>query len=164
MARKFCQSLGQLEKILWLPVFEAGLWLVTFRGTVVGKTGKTLVLPWSCELEHGGCSRGTPPIVKVLPSSNSWQFSVALLTSTLFELKSNFISLASTKNVKLQIAKAMKQEYIFWWVAQLVENFSEQLLSLQCWVLTDSKMSYLLNAVAKYPCTLSTVVGGVPVF
>ena len=35
------------------------------------------------------------------------------LTLTMFELKSNSIDLASTKNVKLQIAKAMKQKCIF---------------------------------------------------
>ena len=44
------------------------------------------------------------------------------LTLTMFELKSNSIDLASTKNAKLQIAKAMKQKCIFLMSCSKVEN------------------------------------------
>ena len=112
LLRKSCQNLVQVKKNLQLPVFEAELWLVTFRGTIEGKTGKTLVLPSSCEIEHGDSSSGAPSLMVVLPSSNSLQFSAALLTLTMFELKSNSsinlnLGLASTRNAKLQIAKAL---------------------------------------------------------
>ena len=36
------------------------------RGAVVGKTDKTMVLPWFCKIEWGGDSSGVPPCYGVL--------------------------------------------------------------------------------------------------
>ena len=47
---------------------------------------------------------------------------LGLITLTMFELKSNSIGLASTKNAKLQIAQAMKQKCIFCCSSSLIPN------------------------------------------
>ena len=56
-----CQSLRKTKSCI-----QVALNLSEDRGAIGGKTGKTVVLPGFCKIEHGGGSGGAPPYYRGL--------------------------------------------------------------------------------------------------